>query len=234
MAKYISAEVVNAAQWDPANTTPMQEMLAEFKNKIKEVKIVQTIKGSKLDTEGCLEPANASLVVTPSSGSAVTVDPTSYLVRKQNGIFNALSEKRFNEQYKLQDDGTAEPVDPEDPKEEDPKEEDPKPPATPSWSTGSIAQTKTNLRSQLMAGNKVLNETVVSTDGSDVATNKYWYKQADKDALQQSVNLANSVNDDANATQDEVDGATEILKTAVATAKAARKNGTGTLSQAED
>lgn len=231
MAQYVSTSIVNAAQWGPEKIAEMQEVLAEYKNKIKEVRIEQKIPGSKLDVEGVFDPANVQLIVTPvnTSASAVTVAPGSYLLINNAGTFSVLSEKRFNDSYKILDDGTVEPTDPEDPEGPGGDEE----PIVPDWNTGSLAQTKTALRAQIMAGNKVLNETMVSTTGDDIATNKYWYTQSDKDALQQAMNSANAVNE-GQSTQDEVDAMTQTLKTAIETAKAARQYGLGSIGQGEE
>ena len=85
---------------------------------------------------------------------------------------------------------------------------------------------KTALTTQITAAKTIIEDAVVSEDGSDVEPTEQWVTQEDVDTLQSAVDTAQEVADNEDATQEDVDGAVEALNTAIATFGEAKQDGT--------
>lgn len=86
---------------------------------------------------------------------------------------------------------------------------------------------KTILESNITSANTLLNATNISTDGTDIPSNQYWVTQSVHDTFASAISDAQNVDDDADATQAEVDTAASELSDAITTFDATRQLGSG-------
>ncbi|ONI46058.1 hypothetical protein AN641_02485 [Candidatus Epulonipiscioides gigas] len=97
-------------------------------------------------------------------------------------------------------------------------------------STGPEASSadKTALKTAIATATTNLNDTDISTDGSDVNVNDKWVTQEEHDTFKAAIATAQTVVDNANATQADVDNAKTTLDTATTTFNSVKEDGTST------
>ena len=88
------------------------------------------------------------------------------------------------------------------------------------------AANKAALNTAISNAQSTLTGTPVSTNGGDIPSNQFWVTQAVRDTLQGAITAAQSVRDNAIATQSEVNDAVTTLNAAITTFNSARQPGT--------
>ncbi|MDY5435114.1 cell wall-binding repeat-containing protein [Peptostreptococcus porci] len=84
---------------------------------------------------------------------------------------------------------------------------------------------KKELKSLLDSANELLSDTIESDNGKDVDPDKYWVNSMEKNAFEKIIIESNFIDEDEEATQDDVNIASENLKKAIEVFKRIRKAG---------